>query len=413
MFKRKFTLYGAVCFAFFLGWNTARAGTPIHGAKAAGMAAAFVAVCDDPSAILHNPAGIANLKGTNFYSGVTAVTSSVKFENASGQTEEADDKVYFPPHAYATSDFNLKNLSFGLGLYSPFGIGGREWSNEGLTRYLSTKNLISTFAANPVFAYRITPQVYIGIGVYYLYASNEAERMINQSALGFSDGKFSLEGDGGGLGYNMGLLLFPDSKISFGMAYRSKVDVDQDIDLRLTNLAPALHPFTGGPSADFDAESSLVFPEVLSFGLAYRPTDSLTVAVEFEWTGWSSFDRVDVDLKNEIPQAGISDFILDYDYKDTWFYKVGIDYRLTPEFSIRAGYAYVETPAPSRTLNPANPDADQHNLSLGFGYKKDKWRFDFFYMADKFEKRSVDNRFVDGEFKTFGHFAGFSIGYQL
>lgn len=151
-------------------------------------------------------------------------------------------------------------------------------------------------------------------------------------------------------------------------------------------LAPALHPFTGGPGKDFDAESSLVFPEVLSFGLAYRPTDSLTVAVEFEWTGWSSFDRVDVDLKNEISKAGISDFILDYDYKDSWFYKVGIDYRLTPEFSIRAGYAYVETPAPSRTLNPANPDADPHNFSLGFGYKKDKWRFDFFYIADKFEK---------------------------
>ena len=413
MVERKITPYGIVFFAFYFFWNLAHAGTPIHGAKAGGMAAAFVAVCDDPSAILHNPAGIANLEGTRLYGGATAVTGSVEFENSSGQTEEAEDKFYFPPHAYATSDFNLEKMTFGLGLYSPFGIGGRELSDDGLTRYLSTENLISTFSVNPVFAYRIIPQAFIGFGVFYLYASNEAERMIDQSALGHSDGRFSMEGDGGGLGYNLGLLLFPESQISFGMTYRSKVDVDQDIDIRLTNLAPALHPLTGGSGVSFDAKTRLEFPEVLSFGLAYRPTDSLTLAVELEWTGWSSFDRADVDFENEIPQAGISDFVLDYDYDDTWFYKIGVDYKFTAEWSIRAGYAYVESPVPGRTLNPANPDADQHNFGLGVGYAKEKWHFDVFYMADKFEKRSVDNEFVNGEFETFGHFAGLSIGYRF
>lgn len=411
--ERGSALYSTVFVVFFLFCGLAQAGTPIHGAKAAGMAAAFVAVCDDSSAILHNPAGIAKLEGTRLYGGVTAVTGTVEFENPSGQTEEADDKIYFPPHAYATSDFNSDKMAFGLGLYSPFGIGGREWSDDGLTRYLSTKNLISTFSVNPVFAYRPMPEAVIGFGVFYLYASNEAERMIDQSALGFSDGRFSLEGDGGGWGYNLGLLLFPESKISFGMTYRSKVDVDQEIDIRLDNLAPPLHPLTGGSGVDFDAESSLEFPEVLSFGLAYRPTDFLTLAVEVEWTGWSSFDRADVDLKKEIPQAGINDFTLDYDYQDTWFYKIGIDYKFTSEFSIRAGYAFVESPVPGRTLNPANPDADQHNLSLGLGYQKGKWQVDLFYMADKFEKRSVDNQFVKGEFETFGHFAGLSIGYRF
>lgn len=413
MVERNLKLYGIVLFAFFLFCNLAHAGTPIHGAKAGGMAAAFVAVCDDPSAILHNPAGIANLEGTRLYGGVTAVTGSVEFENPSGQTEEADDKFYFSPHAYATSDLNFEKMAFGLGLYSPFGIGGREWSDDGLTRYLSTENLISTVSVNPVFAYRIVPQAFIGFGVFYLYTSNEAERMIDQSDLGFTDGRFSMEGDGGGLGYNLGLLLFPEGKVSFGIAYRSKVDVDQNIDIRLMNLAPALHPLTGGSGVDFDAETSLEFPEVLSFGIACRPTNSLTLALELEWTGWSRFDRVDVDLQNEIPQAGISDFVLDYDYDDTWFYKIGIDYKLTSELSIRAGYAYVENPVPGRTLNPANPDADQHNFSLGMGYTKEKWHFDVFYMADKFEKRSVDNEFVNGEFETFGHFAGLSIGYRF
>ncbi|KJS33278.1 MAG: hypothetical protein VR64_02775 [Desulfatitalea sp. BRH_c12] len=395
----------------WLSTTPAHAGTPIHGAKAGAMQAAFVAVADDPSAIVHNPAGITHLKGNHFYTGVTAVMGDTELETPSGQTEKSDFKVYFPPHAYAASDFGIENMAFGIGFYSPFGIGGREWREEGLTRYLATKNLISTLALNPVFAYRIMPQVSLGIGAFYLYASNEFERMIDQSALGASDGKFSLEGDGGGFGYNLGVLLFPGQRISFGMAYRSKVDVDQDLDIRLTNMAPALQPLTGGSNPKFAADTDLEFPEVFNFGLAFRPMEALTLALECEWTGWSSFERMAVDLRQEVPQAGITDFAMDFDYKDTWIYKIGVAYELNANYCLRAGYAYVENPVPTRTVNPANPDADQHSLSVGLGYRAATWYLDFFYMADIFKDRSFNNELLKGKFKTFAHFVGCSVGF--
>lgn len=404
-----FHLLNLLCF----GINSAHAGTPIHGAKAGAMQGAFVAVADDPSTIVHNPAGIAHLSGTNIYTGVTVIMGSTKFENPAGQTEESKFNLYFPPHAYATSNLNSLSMALGIGLYSPFGIGGRQWSEEGLTRYLATKNLISTLALNPVIAYRLLPQVSIGVGAFYLYATSESERMIDQSALGFSDGKFSMKGEGGGFGYNFGVLLFPGQRISIGMAYRSKTDVDQKIDIRLTNLAPALEPLTGGPNADFNADTTLKFPEVLNFGLAYRPARSLTLSLEFEWTGWSRFDRMDVYLRHELPEVGVTDFTIHLDYKDTWFYKIAANYELNPNISIRAGYAYIENPVPSRTMSPANPDADQHSMSLGLGYKRNKWYIDFFYMFEIFKNRSVDNEEVKGDFKTFAHFAGLSFGYKF
>ena len=393
--------------------DSAHAGTPIHGAKAAAMQAAFVAVADDPSAIVHNPAGITHLNGTHIYTGVTAVMGSTEFKDPAGRTEESDFKVYFPPHAYVTSDFNSKNMAFGLGLYSPFGIGGRQWSEEGLTRYLATKNLISTLALNPVFACKVLPHVSIGAGAFYIHATNESERMIDQSALGFSDGKFALKGKGGGFGYNLAVLLFPGREISFGMAYRSKTDVDQEVDIRLIDLAPALHPLTGGSSADFNADATLRFPESLNFGLACRSSRFLTLSVELEWIRWSRFDSMEVDLRHELPEAGITDFTVRFDYKDTWLYKIGADYEMNPNISIRAGYAYIENPVPNQTLSPANPDADQHSMSIGLGYKRNQWHLDFFYMYEIFKRRSVANEAVTGEFRTSAHFAGLSFGYTF
>jgi long-chain fatty acid transport protein len=70
------------------------------------MGSAFVAIADDPSAILHNPAGLAQVKGTNIYSGVTAVIPSTEYKSPSGASEETDFKFFFSPYLYISSHFD-------------------------------------------------------------------------------------------------------------------------------------------------------------------------------------------------------------------------------------------------------------------------------------------------------------------
>jgi long-chain fatty acid transport protein len=202
------------------------AGSPVHGSKAAAMGTAFVGIADDPSAILYNPAGLTNLEGTNVYSGATAIILSSECRSPSGQSEDTEFQIFFPPHLYLASDLKRQNMVFGLGIYSPFGIGGREWSETGLTQFASTENTISTLAANPVFAWRPLPWLSLGAGFYYMRSESDAERMIDQSSLGASDGRQRLETDGGGWGYNLGVLLFQGEKVSLGFAYRSHSKID-------------------------------------------------------------------------------------------------------------------------------------------------------------------------------------------
>ena len=388
------------------------AGSPVHGAKAAGMGTAFVAVADDPSAILYNPAGLIQISGTNFYSGGSLVFPSTRYTAPSGNSEETEFQVFFPPNVYAVSDFGCDHMSFGLGIYSPFGIGGTKWSESGLTRYVSTDNLIETLAVNPVVAWKVKPWLSLGAGFYYQYASTEAERMINQAALGASDGKFSLEGAGGGWGFNAGLLLFPGQRFSFGVSYRSRCHVGQDMTVTLGGLAPLIRPPSGNSSFESAAGASIDFPQVVSVGVAFRPTAKWTIAFDADWPGWPSLKTIDVSVENKLPSVGLTDFSIPFDYKDAWMLKAGFEYKFTPNLAVRGGYLFTQADVPSITLGPANPDADQNGVTVGLGYKIGKYTLNAFYLADFYEPRSVSNDILEGRYRNFMQIFGMSINFK-
>jgi long-chain fatty acid transport protein len=409
---KEWALIIVLSLSFFIP-NFSFAGTQVHGAKAAGMGTAFVGIADDPSAILHNPAGLTQVSGTNMYGGVTAVIPSTKYTSPSGESEETDFRVFFPPHFYISSDFGMEKIVLGLGIFSPFGIGGRYWSEDGLTRYLSTESTIATISVNPTLAWQVTPRVSVGFGVYYLHSLNTAEKMVDQSMFGAGDGKSSLEADGGGWGYNLGILVAPFEKLSLGFAFRSNVSVDQKGDTELENIAPALQPLFGGSQYKTGVETTVDLPEILSFGIAYKATTKLTLAFDVEWLKWSRFDQQILNFEQEVPAAGFSDILIDFDWDDQWLIKFGLEYYLNEKFALRTGYAFIETPVPEHTLSPANPDADAHNFSIGFGYKTGKWVVDGFYSAGIYKDRNVNNNILSGEYKNITHSIGLSIGNRF
>ncbi|MDR3553980.1 MAG: outer membrane protein transport protein [Syntrophobacteraceae bacterium] len=392
----------AICFA----------GGPVDGSKAAAMGTAFAAVADDPSAVFFNPAGLTQLHGTNFYSGGTLVFPSSEYISPSGSSEESEFQVFPPPHLYATSDFNTDAFCFGLGIYSPFGIGGRKWDEGGITRYISTESEIGTFAVNPVAAFRLNPWISLGAGFYYQYATLTAESMVNQARLRAGDAKLSLEGEGGGWGCNAGILLFPGRLVSFAVSFRSGSKVKQDMTVSLDNIAPSLRPFFGGSSFKTDASSAVDFPQVVTIGIAFRPTDKLTFAFDADGAGWSSLNAIDVNVQHKVVQAGFGDLDIPFDSKDAWELKAGVEYKVNDRLALRGGYVYTQTYVPDITVGPGNPDSNQHGVSLGFGYRMGRFTFDAFCLADFFEPRTVSNDILSGEYRNFMLLAGTSINFK-
>src|SRR5215469_9813820 len=84
---------------------------------------AFAATADNASAIYYNPAGIAQLDGMNVRAGVYGVYLDPTFSpTAGGATYHNQDKLAAVPTFFFTMTPDDSRLSFGLGVYSPFGL---------------------------------------------------------------------------------------------------------------------------------------------------------------------------------------------------------------------------------------------------------------------------------------------------
>lgn len=393
--------------------SLAHGSAPFHGAKAAGMNTAFTGLADDPAAILYNPAGIAQLDGTQLYGGGTALTLGSTYRNPSGQSVETQFKVFFVPHMFLTHRLHLNSMTVGLGIFAPFGIGGRKWPAGGPTRYSSIESSIGTVAVNPTLAIKLLPSLSIGVGFDYIMARNVADSAVDQSTSGAADARIYIKTKGDGWGYNLGLLYRADNTWSIGAAYRSSITVDQNGSFDMTNIAPAIQPLFGGSTFESPASGKLNFPEQVDLGIAYRPMQCWVLDVDIEWTGWSSFQRAELDLANKVPAAGLTDISVPLNWHDVWAYKIGGDFQVSDHLSLRAGYAFLNTPVPEATLSPANPDGNQHNFSVGIGWREGKWTIDGYYNLGIFVKRNVSNSILSGSYESHAHYLGVSVGWHI
>lgn len=385
------------------------AGGPVHGAKAAGMGTAFVGLADDPSAILFNPAGLTQLKDTQLYGGITILRPSTTYTNDRGESESTKSQAFFPPHLYLSTAMPASDVILGVGLYSPFGIGGRKWSETGLTRYQSVESTIATFSINPTIAWRASDALSLAAGIDYLRASMRMKRMLDQSSLGAGDASSAIEADGDGWGYNLGALYRAGEGLRIGAAYRSAVKVDYRGDMAIEGIAPAAQPLFGGPSYETGITTMNRFPDIWSLGAAYRISPHLIIAADAELVRWSSFDRMDLNIEREAPPA-LVDSSAPLAWKDSWQLKIGAEYAVTGALALRAGYAFINTPVPDSSLEPGNPDADQHNISVGLGYNNSSYTIDGFYNLSLYRDRSVQNDILSGTYENIAHFIGISVG---
>lgn len=390
---------------------TTNASTPFQGTRAGGMASAFVGQADDPSAIAHNPAGLAFVKGTHVYQGITAIMPSTEYTDPTGETFKTETRIFLPPNLFASTDEWFDSVVVGVGMYSPFGIGGRKWSKTGPTRYISTLNQVATAAINPTVAFNVSPDFSFGFGVSYIYAKSEAERMLDQSAFNAPDAKVYLDGDGDGWSYNAGLMWKLD-QLSFGLAYRSTTKVDLSGRGHISNIAEPLRNVFDGQDHITGFKADLELPDIISFGVSYRYSEDLTVNFDYEIYGWSTYDTVLLDFDNEVPAANFVDAPAVYDWKDAAQIKLGGEYKLNEQIALRAGYAYLEAQVPDHTLTPISPEGDQHNFSIGAGYKVGNMSFDAYYMYTEVEKRKA-NVILVGEYDNTLHFFGVGMNYTF
>lgn len=104
-------------------------------------------------------------------------------------------------------------------------------------------------------------------------------------------------------------------------------------------------------------------PGVLNVGLA-RDINEWTLKATAQVTFWKYLD----DLIVSTPNAYETVYIVPIRWRDTFFGSVGADYRYNSSLTLRAGFAYDQSPVSLQNRTPLIPDIDQFWLNFGFSY---------------------------------------------
>ena len=375
-----------------------------QGADALGQANATVAHTDGPSAVFFNPALLTELTGTQIEIGTTAVIPKRKFKgDPSGVREENEDTAYFPSTLFLSHQINDK-LSAGLGVFNPFGLG-TVWDSDWEGKTLATKSRITTFNINPSVAYRITPKISVGAGLDILLLDAKLKNKV--PGLTAIDQKFT--GDGEGVGYNAGLYIELNDRLSFGAAYRSeiKIDIDGKAEFDIPDALAGFSPLF----PDTDGQTSITLPQQVTAGLAYRFSPAWIVEAGLRWEDWESFDELTIEL--EQPVAFATSVTYPRNWHATWAYNIGTKYRFNDRLALMAGYLYGQNPVPNSTFEPAIPDSDTHLFTVGTELSFDHFKVALAYGLQLQEDRDkTTNEYgpiANGTYENTLHLAGVSI----
>jgi long-chain fatty acid transport protein len=387
-----------------------------QGTKAMGMAGAYTAQADDPSAIFHNPGGIAFQKERDFAVGFTWIRGSDStFEGSAagfpgaGARAEQETLSEFPPHFYWIEPIN-DQVTFGLGVYTPFGLV-TEWKDpdDFPGRFISAKAALRAVDINPVVGFKVGDDFGVAVGAIARFSDVEliqhapARNPFTNLTVDVATIELTSDFDSG-YGWNVGLLHRFNDSFSWGLSYRSKLTVDYGGEARLTQNSTGSPLFDAVIAAslpfgrDLPVETSIEFPDMASLGVAIALSRNTLLEVDYNWTGWSSFDTLVIDFTED----DLDDTERLEGWDDASNYRLGLSWTAPSGSQWRVGYVYDETPQPEEAVSPLLPDADRDGITLGWGKQGAKVGYDVALMYLKFEDRTRERNFAsEGAASTF------------
>lgn len=360
------------------------------GARAAGMANAFIAVSDDGTAASWNPAGLGQLRKPELSVVSTTIGQSLRSQGF----RTRDDASAFTA---AASSYRSTSLDF-ASLAVPVTLAGKPTTFQGAWRRLyaldyranfsTTREPLATDAPvsarvdsnNDVLgavdlislagAVKLTPRLAFGASFNIWRGDWAEDNVLNETPLDPSSASVFLATSQTnrirGTNLSLGLMLtYPRWRI--GLVHQTPLRSDFDSDAKVTSSI--------GPPASFQViDGTLRFPRAVGVGGAWQPAARWTVALDFTWDEWT---KAELDA----PATGRVNFFdgLPEDRtstRNTLSVNAGAEHLFPGEgFVVPLRFGAAWEPQGGRspyTLDPVN----YVMLAIGTGYNTNRLKFD-------------------------------------
>lgn len=343
------------------------------------------AAAQDASTVFYNPAGMTELwpqgsdpaRNTLFQAGGHIIFPWSHLSNA-GSTAAGPGTLGFPVAYSGTDATNPGHISpvpnfyvaqrlfdgavfAGLGVTAPFGLSS-QYDSTWFGRYDALRASLLTINIGPVVAVPINKYISVGGGIDIQYqrsvlASALPNPLVPGGPSTLTDGRFDIRGSALAVGYNVGVLIKPTESLRIGLHYRSAVDHTLKGTAGISGFSDPLASLL-----NFSTQAKAVskLPDILTGGVAYRLTDTVTLFGEASYYGWGRVGSTAIQFANGAP-----DQTLVQKYRDTFALGVGAEYRWSDTLTLRTGLKYDRTPTVDEFRNTSFADASRYWLTVG------------------------------------------------
>ena len=362
------------------------------------------APCQDASYVFWNPGMQSPHRGWSVLAGAATILIGGEFtEDTTFREFESDAPAALVPHVFVSYRGENSRLSYGLGVYAPYGLTS-QWTDSFPGRFLAKKASLAAIYVQPNVSYKINDKWSVGGGPIFGYSSVEliqsldlSEQATTTPGVTFAQlgiprrtefARAQLEGDATGFGAHIGLFGQPTSEWSVGIRYLTKIDFTYDgaeADFTQVSTGLTLPPgnpispgtavsvdalvtpqfTTGGRLVDQGVETEISHPAQLQVGVGYSGFTSWLLSADYSWTGWRAFKELPIEFYGP---ANVSNRVLIEDWNNTSAIRVSAQRSFTGGAQVRAGFSGIASAAPDETVTPLLPEQDRAYLSLGGAY---------------------------------------------
>lgn len=265
------------------------------------------------------------------------------------------------PGSYGSYQLN-NEVFIGLSVNAPYGF------STDLGRFAGNFDTITSrvYSVNfqPVIAYKVNEQLSVAVGMQIQWFRVSAfQDMFSLPPL--SEFPVATHLDDWGVGFTLGATWKPFEGTALGIGYRSPVSNTLTGSQSFTGPALLAPGVTLAPGA-YPASAKITLPDVLTVGLRQQINPQLAMSAGVEWTQWSRIGTVPVNLTT--PFGSIAPGVFKFNYKDGWLFSLGADYKIDPNWTVRAGIGYEIAPTRDAFRSARLPDSNRLWLSAGLTY---------------------------------------------
>ena len=315
-----------------------------------------------------NPAAIAGATGGSAYLGASAILPRGNVVDAGTRIVrpgQAPASVGGDPRAHDPIDNGVlpsgavaygltDTIAVGLAVTSPFSFT-TNYDSDSWVRYSADKTKLRTIDIQPSLAIAPTPWLRLGAALNAEHSKATLSNALPNLSPLLADGEQQLEGKGWDFGWTAGAQVHSDL-VTVGISYKSSIKHDLKGNVVISGLLGPL----AAQNATIGTHATFRTPWQATAGARFKASDALTLNAQVVRFGWNKFDaiRLGAPLNAALPE----------NYRNTWSYAAGVDYLVTPAWTLRGGVQHDQTPTRDGFRDARVPDSNRWNFALGTSY---------------------------------------------